>query len=262
MSVKDFIKNIKTDYKDMVVNRHLGVEFNDESEILAEFNIDENKLADLMDFNENTLLKGFKQITFMLEYSIETGDINAWYQVLCKDNNVLTYDYALTNEDQSYLEDMVSEYIKNEYGFDDIQTYGECFKKMSGYILIGDVDYSFSKYGSEEPNINFDIGFYDEFIHDFCDSFKEHDIYNNYREFYLSKNLDTGKLTLKEHLTNDDYEVDEWNDLTDKFSEDELKALWVCCRWDYEHSYNESFKDYEKAIREEYEDYMKDEVER
>ena len=32
--------------------------------------------------------------------------------------------------------------------------------------------------------------------------------------------------------------MSKWNDLTDKFSEDELRALWVCCRWDYEHSYN------------------------
>lgn len=257
MSVKDFVKGIKNDFKDMVVNRHLGIEFNDNSEILTEFVIDEKELANQIKVED------YKQITFILERSLDEDEPNAWFQAILNNGDIIINDFELSEEDYIYLDEMVTKFLREEYGFNDILSLGESFKKMSGYILdIGDVDYSFSKYGSDEPNINFDIGFYDEFIHDFCDSFKDHDIYNNYREFYLSKNLDTGKLTLKEHLTNDDYEVDEWNDLTDKFSEDELKALWVCCRWDYEHSYNESFKDYEKDIKDEYEDYMKDEVER
>lgn len=243
-NVIPFVKGLKTaEFGFGLVDS--PVEYNSEDEVIAQYEVDMPLLANYFDIR----LKDGQWMEFYSEYHLDRDELTAFAVLKDRDGGDTFYDYELFDDEAFYLFGLQTDFLKQNTPFQYISDYGETAKEVYSSILNideGDVI---------NATINFSIGVTDDFLEKYCDTEKypikaedEQDEY--FHEFYLYKNVETGRLSFEDHVSNSDYSDSE-------ILEIELPDTVAKCLYDavciiYQERNHEPLKEWENEIQEEY----------
>ena len=237
-----FIKSLQT--SDLGLMK-FPVEYNGEDEVLAQYEVDQFILSNYFDI----VLKDSQWMEFYSEYHLDRDELTAFAILKDRDNGDQYFDFELSDEESFLLMDLQGEYLKTHTPFQMVSEYGNTAKEVYGAILSideGDV---------VNTTISFGIDVTDNFLDKYCDTSRypieaedEQDEY--YHEFYLYKNVETGRLSFEDHVSNADYSDSEVLEI-------DLPDTVANCIYDavcliYQDRNHEPLKQWENEIQEEH----------
>lgn len=192
-----FIQSLKTEGFDLISK---PVEYNLEEEVLAEYDVNQFLLANYFDIS----LKDGQWMEFYTEYHLDRDELTAFAILKDRDAGDKYFDFELSDEEAFMLMNLQSEYLKKNTPFQFVSDYGKTAKEIYSSVLsIDDGDVV-------NATISLGIGVTDNFLDKYCDTGRypiqaEDELDEYYHDFVMYKNVETGKLSFEDHVSNVDY---------------------------------------------------------